>query len=279
MANGLLNFSQYTKRYGEDGIRRVALEYATSDYFTTIDKVAEGHGITVSAVKSIIAYAITHCLISYQMCLDIKKKAHGNQSRHIHKGERKPSPSDQYYDKLINERIPFIRAIRGDRAKRAVEFYVNNPDHSIEFIANALGFSVQEADILLRNSIIFGIADDEEVSSILEIAVNKKPYPDKKSAKEAIEKYISYRNDYAARKLSISVLQYNLEYNDDVSSQIELLEYQIDSYDSYFISGEGPEKEELQRQLEYLENMPSKEELESQLKKEIEELEAFEAMF
>ena len=88
------NFTEFFSARGTIGVRDIATEYATTDSFTTLEKISEEHHLTRSAVSKIIQYAFENCLITYKLCIAIKDKAHQNQVRHLKKGEKGTPPSD-----------------------------------------------------------------------------------------------------------------------------------------------------------------------------------------
>ena len=274
-----MNFTQFKARRGEAGIQQLAINYAATNFVNTIEEIAKNEDITETCLRTCIAYAITHCLISYSVCLDIKSKSRGNQSRHISKGEKSTPTSEEYYDRLIEERIPFVKKIRGERAENVVQYYINNPNFSTEFIANALGFSKKELSIILRNSIIFGVANDQEVEELVSIAIRKAKSNERDHVKKVFESYEMLREGYANQLFYIDFLTYELEHYDEYMAEIELLEHQLTCFDRFNIPDEGISKEDIEKQLEYLRGKPSKEELEAKLSQEKKALESFENRF
>lgn len=231
-----LSFKKFLEQNGESGVKAIATDYGTTNVFKTIELISEENNISKNAVSSCIAYAIENCSISYNLCMAIKKKAHLNQVRHIGKVYNNPLPSDIYYDELLDKRRVFVRKIRGEKMRQVVEFYISNPYLSSKNVADALGYSLQEFSIILRNAIIFGVATDEESDSIIKTSLNKNRYSWKRNKdKEVLDKYLYYRHIYSAKCEEILVTQ-----------------YQIENYDASKIPDEGETLEELKEKLKKL---------------------------
>ncbi len=237
------SFTTFLKEKGVGGIKLVALDYATNDAFTTIDALADVYNLSPVTISKIIRYAIENCVITYQMCIRIKEKAHLNQVRHITKGNRRHTPSDSYYDELLENRKANLCKMRDGKVVDVYKFYIYNPTLSAVVIASSFGLSVQELSILLRNAIIFGAASDSEVNEIIEVALSKKhSIAEKERAKKTFEEYLVHRRNYAA-----------------IQAKIREVEFHIDSFDTFHVEeADGQTKEELEAQIKALQEKADK---------------------
>ena len=189
-------FSELLKREGDTGIRRIAVAYASSSCFDTQEVIAEREGVAESCVSKCIRYAFENCLISHQMCQNIVAKAHNAQVRHINKGERM-SPSDRYYQGLLRARMEYIRNMRDERVNQVVSYYVKNPTWSVTRLANSMGYSVRELNLILKIAIVCAVATDDEVMKIIEVSIKKRrTFNDKEQIKKVLNQYVMTRDQY-----------------------------------------------------------------------------------
>ena len=59
------SFKEYLNSTGMDGIKKIALEYATENDSVTLNSLSEKYNLSNSAVKKVLEYAIVNCIVSY----------------------------------------------------------------------------------------------------------------------------------------------------------------------------------------------------------------------
>lgn len=245
MAARRKGFTKFRQSEGDEGIRRVAVDYAVSDVFSNMEEIAEKYGINEEGLREAIAFAIENCLITHKLALECKKKANFNQRRHIRKNDK--VLADEYYDKILAKRREYVKSIRDERVLKLVEFYISCARFSLTEIADAVGFSIEELNDILKNAIVFELVSDEAAQRIIDTATKKAYASKKERVVTTFNRYLEYRRTH---KELVEAIQY--------------YEFQVDTYDSSRIDEEGA---------------PSKDELESRLETARRNLEDFEKLF
>ncbi len=231
MAARRKGFTKFRNEEGEDGIRKLALEYATTNIFDKMEVIAVRNDISDLGLREAIAYAIEPCLISYQLCTMCKSKAYMNQALHI--SSRSEAPANQYYDDLFEKRLAYVKTFRDERVTLVVQFYIRASRFNLKFIADSLGYSQKEVNVILKNAIIFGVASDEEVKKITEIAIRKANYRNREAMVTTFKQYKEYRDTYKR-------LVENYQFYD----------FQVSTYDDVHFEDDAPSKEDLESRLE-----------------------------
>ena len=215
---------------GDDGVKRIALEYATENDAVSLGYLAEKYNLTLTAVKTIIEYSIVKCIVPFKVALFIKEKAHRNQARHC-KDEILETSSDRYYKKLFNKRLSFVKKFSDDKVTNTVNFYIKNPHLSASTIADSLGLSVKELNIILKKAIVFDIIDNEEVNDLISVAIGKVDLSTSAVVQKTFDRYVSSRKFFKLLNSKIVELHFQLEVYDqihkktaEVIHQKELLE-------------------------------------------------------
>lgn len=245
MATRRRGFEKIRSEEGDEGIRRVALDYATTDILSKMEVVADRNDISDLGLREAIAYAIEHCLISYKLCLDCKNKAFMNQALHI--SNVSEAPALPYYDDLLKKRFEYVKKIRDERVLTVVQLYIRASRFQLSFVADALGYSESEIKVFLKNAIIFNLASDEDVERIIQIATRKAHYREKGKTVSSLQNLKEYRQTYK-----------------ELLENIRYYEFRVSEYDSNDFG---------------VEDAPSKSDLESRLESSRKALEDFEALF
>ena len=242
------NFELFLDKVGSGGIKSIALDYATSDTFTTLRSLADAYNVSESIVSQSIKYAIEHCLITYQQSISIKEKARRNQLRHIKDGQSWSAPSDSYYEEVLANRKKFVNTLRDERMLKVVDFYINNPKLNINVISESLGFSPEEINILLRNAICYCVANNDQAIRIAKISIDKRPTEsEKRKTRDFLDAYSSFRKAYSKILSEISEVEYHIQIFDethideedapsrtDLENQLFYLQEERKKYDNYF---------------------------------------------
>ena len=216
------SFNAFLTAEGTDGVKKVAIEYATENDTVTFVYLEDKYNLSSTAIKKVIDYAITNCIVSYQIATVIREKSRRNQLRHCKSGNS-TTPSDEYYAKLLQKRLKVVKNFDNEKVLKAVECYLQNPHLTASSVASSLGFSSKELNVLLKKAIIFNIVDDKKVVEIERVSANKNPIiaPEYELFKcyEMKRKYYKYLN-----------------------AKIAELQFQLESYDDYFWSDAEQEK-------------------------------------
>lgn len=161
-----MNFKGFIEKFGIEGIISVTSAYAYGSYTVTIKGISDEFNATESAVKSCIKYAIIHCIVSYQTALVIKQKAHCKQASHI-KTNSNQTPSDKYYDRILEQRLKFVNSIRDDEILEIITYYLASVNTlSINEITENIGYSEKELKVLLKNAVNYKLIDAEIATKI-----------------------------------------------------------------------------------------------------------------
>lgn len=216
-------FSSFLATSGTDGIKRLALEYATEDDTVTLVSIAQKYNMSSKTMKKIFEYAIVNCLVSYQTAKFMQTKAHRNQTRHL-KEEPDNTPSDKYYNGLLERRLYTVKKFSDKKVKEIVDLYINSPQLSAASVAESAGLSVKELNLVLKKAIIFNIVDDECMNKLFKISLDKVPdHRDAAIVSELLRCYKRLRITYNVLNSSICQLYFQLEtYMDFVSSDQQL---------------------------------------------------------
>lgn len=223
-------FKDFVAELGDDGIRTIAIEYATEDDCVTVAEVAKRHNISVGITKKIFEYAIVNCLVSYQIAILMKAKAHRNQSRHISKKSDKTS-SDKYYDNLFSKRLDTVKRFPTDRVKEVVDMYLDSRNLSAKEVGLSVGLSKKEVNIVISKAIIFNIVDDETVYKLNQQALYRVLSRNERIiVSEILNQYKQLRVFYTSLILKIEALKFRLRsYEDFVSSEDNLDDLRADT--------------------------------------------------
>ena len=212
---------------GMQGVKKVATYYAIESDDITLDIIAERYNLTLSATRSAISYSIVHCLISYRLAILCMEKSHRNQARHCK--YLSASSSDRYYDHLFKRRFEFIKKLDEETVKRIVSLYLLNPGKTASSIAESLGFSLKELNIVLKKAIIFAIVDDTTVKKVESVTLKKcVSLSQMAHTRKLLFKYTLYRNRYKYLNAKISQLLLQLEGYDQFVSSDQEIEYTKD---------------------------------------------------
>lgn len=227
------SFKEFLSASGNDGVKKVAIEYATENDTVTFSDLSDKYNLSSSGLKNLIEYAIVNCIISYKVALFIKGKAHRNQLRHCKKNVNK-TPSDVYYQNLFNKRFSFVKNFDNEKVISIVDFYVNNRHLSANTVAESLGLSLKELNIVLKKAIIFDIIDDEKVADLKKASLAKVEFSNSSFVLEIFKKYDKLRAFYKF-----------------LNSKIAQTEFQLQTYDSFVSADEAMEhtKSDLEKEL------------------------------
>ncbi len=162
-----MSFREFIKKFGMEGVKNIAESYDNSDLSITFDTIAADNNLVRDAVTQIIKTAIIDCIISYNTCLQIKQKTHANQARHVRILRNDISPSDKFYDDLLQQRLENVNEIRDVRAVNTVRYYMENPNLDIQSICKKVGFSKRELSTILKNMIVYDMINDAEVNKLI----------------------------------------------------------------------------------------------------------------
>lgn len=161
-----MNFKGFIEKFDIEGIISITYAYAYGSYRVTIKGISDEFNVTESAVKNCIKYAIVHCIVSYQTALVIKKKAHCKQASHI-KSNSNQTPSDKYYDRILEQRLEFVSKIRDDEILEIITYFLASINNlSINEITETIGYSEKELKVLLKNAINYKLVDAEVAAKI-----------------------------------------------------------------------------------------------------------------
>lgn len=164
--NTKMNFKDFFKKFGIEGIKTVTYYYAYGSYTVTIKGISDELNITESAVKNCIKYAIIHCIVSYQTAVLIKQKAHNKQANHM-EIKSSETPSDKYYNNIFQLRLEYINSMRDDEILEVITYYLASVNTlSINEIIETVGYSEKELKVLLTNAIDYKLVDDEIATKI-----------------------------------------------------------------------------------------------------------------
>lgn len=159
--NTKMSFKDFREKFDIEGIISDTHAYAYGSYMVTIKGISDEFHLTESAVKNCIKYAIIHCIVSYQTALVIKQKAHCKQASHI-KTNSNQTPSDKYYDRILEQRLEFVSSIRDDEVLEIITYYLASVNTlSIDEITETIGYSNKELKVLLKNAINYKLVDAE----------------------------------------------------------------------------------------------------------------------
>ena len=227
------SFEQFKRDCGTNAIVKIATEYAYGDDTVTINYLASKHQLSKYAVQQLLANAIVECLVSFQTALVMKAKAHRGQVRHS--SERLTS-SDKYYDKLLIERLTFVKNFDKSRIIPVVDAYLKNSSKSAIEIAKSFNLSVEELNLILKKAIIFNYVDDSAFQQLWTLALKKAKHPNETS--KILEYYQLLRQRYL-----------------ELSSRIVQMNFQLESYEDFISSDEELEfhKNELEKELRIFE--------------------------
>lgn len=226
------SFKKFVSDEGMKGIKKTATLYATENDDVTLDVLAEHFNLTSSAIKSIISYAIIHCIISYNLAILCMSKSHRNQAKYCkHDSKNKVTSSDIYYNKLIKRRLSFVKNFNEEKVKEVVTAYIDHPYRTAQNIAESLGFSITELNVILKKAIIFLIVDEEVANNLEKISLNKMIVNslEWQHAKKIFALYKSSRIYYLTLNAKISQLHLQLEDYDNFVSSDEKSEYSKDA--------------------------------------------------
>lgn len=161
-----MNFKGFIEKFDIEGIISITYAYAYGSYTVTIKGISDEFNVTESAVKNCIKYAIVHCIVSYQTALVIKQKAHCKQANHI-KNNLNQTPSDKYYDRILEQRLEFVSKIRDDEILEIITYFLASINSlSINEITETIGYSEKELKVLLKNAINYKLVDAEVAAKI-----------------------------------------------------------------------------------------------------------------
>ena len=232
MATRKIGFAKFRELEGEEGIKRIATEYAVTDIFTKMEQVSDKFGVNEKGLRDCIAYAIENCLISYRLAIECKRKANFNQRRHIK--DDSVVKSDQYYEGILRKRMEYVKAIKDERVSKIAQLYISCPKFRLAEIADAVGFSIAELSEILKHAIILGLVSKEDANKIRNIAINKTPYSQRERTVTTFKRYMELR-----------------KLHEDLEENVRFYEFQVSTYDSARIDEEGaPQKDDLESHLE-----------------------------
>lgn len=161
-----MNFKGFIEKFDIEGIISITYAYAYGGYTVTIKGISDEFKVTESLVKNCIKYAIIHCIVSYQTALVIKQKAHCKQANHI-KNNSNQTPSDKYYDRILEQRLEFVSKIRDDEILEIITYFLASINSlSINEITETIGYSEKELKVLLKNAINYKLVDAEVAAKI-----------------------------------------------------------------------------------------------------------------
>ena len=164
--NTKMSFKTFSEKFGIEGIISVTHAYAHGSYMVTIKGISDEFHLTESAVKNCFKYAIIHCICSYQTALIIKQKAHNKQASHI-KITSSETPSDKYYNRVLEQRLEFVNSMRDDEILEIITYYLASVNTlSINEIIETIGYSDKELKVLLNNAIEYKLVDFEVATRI-----------------------------------------------------------------------------------------------------------------
>ena len=167
------SFKAFLASTGDSMVKTIATEYATENDTVTLEKIAEKYNLTGYAMRQLIDYAISHCIVSFQIAVFIREKAHRNQSRHSNV-ESHFTKSDLYYDEIFNTRSEIIKHKISDSVIRnVVDLYIHSTNMSAYTIAHSVGFNVYELNLIIEKAIIFSIIDDSTVEELFYSPLSK----------------------------------------------------------------------------------------------------------
>ena len=216
-------FKEFLEETSSESVKKVALEYATSTDDVTINFLSDKYNLSEGAVKSCIQYSITHCLVSYNIAMSMKEKAHRNQSRHTEK-ESFCTSSDKKYERFFVERRYFIRKNLSDEyVRNVVNKYVANPHISALGIAESFGLSIAELNAVLEKAIVFNIVDSNTSNQLFSISIKKSS--NVRATKTFFKKIAYSRTLFRNLNDEIAQLHYQLETYEHFVSSDQDLEY------------------------------------------------------
>ena len=212
------SFKEVFEELGDIGVKEIASEYANEDDSVTYNFLSDKYNITLPGLKKLIDYAITNCVISYKTAILIEDKARRNQLRH-YKHRSDVTSSDTYYATLFEKRLKFVKSLNNSEVIEVVDYYLDNSHLPVATLADSLGFSVKEFNVILKKSIIFDIIDDKKCKCLIETALSKAEPSSYVFCNEIFTKYNSHRNYYKFLTCKISMLKFQLQnYDSFVSS-------------------------------------------------------------
>ena len=222
-------FKDFLASSGTEGVKRVALDYATEDDTVTLETIAEKYNMSTKSIKKLFEYAIVNCLVSFQTAKSMQMKAHRNQTRHL-KEEPQDTPSDKYYRQLFTRRIDYVKQLEDSKVKEIVDIYIKSPQLTAFAVAESVGLSKKELNIILRKAIIFNIVDDETVKKMCSVSLMKTPdYRESGIVSELFRQYKELRILYVTLTNRICQMYFQLEaYSGFISSESDNeIEYSI----------------------------------------------------
>ena len=226
------NFKEFLAEFGEEGCKRVALRYAAENDSITIEAIAAENNMSINSVKKAFEFSIVNCLVSYKTAMLMKSKAHRNQSRHID-GRTEVTSSDKKYNSLIEKRLETVKAFPDEKVKEIVDVYVKSPQLSASDIADSVGLSVKELNILLQKAIIFNIVRNDIVSKLEKVTLSKCfDHLNYLMVSEMLRQFRDLRATYVSLNSRIAQLHLQMETYEEFVSSDEEAEYQIENLKS-----------------------------------------------
>ena len=237
-----MGFKSFYKKYGEKGVREVALAYALENDDTTIDELCLRFLLTRGAVEQCKEMAIVNCCINYNQAILIMAKSHRNQFKHMADKQVKSTKSDKYYKKLFQKRFEYVKNLPVKKVREIAYLYMENHSMTCKELGEELHLSEKELNMVLERAIIERIVEDDVMRIIFANSLMKCSSPSGLSKMVAYFKELeSKRNGHPQKNLQERLLQINNE----LEEQYRL----INNIDDFASSSDIPDMEATKRSI------------------------------
>ena len=210
MSKGI-GYKAFYKKYGEKGVRQVALAYALEPDNITNHELKARYGLADGVIETCKENAIVYCYIDLDQSIMCMEKAHRNQIRHLGK-KYNSTKSNKYYKQLLRRRLDYVKNLPVKKVREIAYLYMENHDMTCKELAKELYLSEKELCIILERAIIEKIVEDPVMRIIFSNSLMKCSSPSGLSKMVAYFKELEkMRNESSQKNFSERLVQINSE--------------------------------------------------------------------